>query len=258
MSPYSRISVTLERQVVRPAPDRDHEPGLHVLDGVPVVREIRLTDEAQQVLEVVEHLHGRRRVVDRRRQRADRDVDHDPDRECRILLDRPLDAERDHRAQPVLRFGAGIAPVDLDQRRARRDEVADRMTKDDEARSRAPTFRARGSRSPGSRRRASSGRRGPARPAGCTGAGTTAGASGLAASSSTSRSASSGLGDERGDRDRPQPMDARSRKMTKRRIPSPRNDPASVTPRFGTSSSSTCRMSVYENVNVPMSTRARP
>ena len=87
------------------------------------------------------------------------------------------------------------------------------------------------------------------------GAGTTAGASPLAASSSTSRSArlpalatsaATATGRSR--------WIARSRKMTKSRIPSPRKAPDIVTPRFGTASSSTARMSVYENVNVPMRT----
>ena len=40
----------------------------------------------------------------------------------------------------------------------------------------------------------------------------------------------------------------------KSRIPSPRIDPAIVTPKFGTLSASTYRMSVYEKVKEPMST----
>ena len=92
---------------------------IHVLQRRSRVRQIRLADEAKQVLEVVEHLHRRRRVVHGRGQRADRDVDHDPDGERRVLLDRPLDAEGDHRPQLVLRLGTGIGAVDVEQRRAR-------------------------------------------------------------------------------------------------------------------------------------------
>ena len=57
---------------------------------------------AERVLEVVDHLDGGRRVVDGRRQRPDRDVDEDPEREGRILVDRPLDPERDPARQPPL------------------------------------------------------------------------------------------------------------------------------------------------------------
>ena len=100
-----------------------------------------------------------------------------------------------------------------------------------------------------------SSRRAPARPAGGTAREQRRARRVCAASSSTSRSAPSpafatsaatATGRSR--------WIARSRKMTKRRIPSPRNDPASVMPTFGTLSSSTCRMSVYENVNVPIRT----
>ena len=45
---------------------------------------------------MVEHLHGGGGIVDRGRQRLDGDVDHDPDRERGILLDRALHPEGDH------------------------------------------------------------------------------------------------------------------------------------------------------------------
>ena len=123
-----------QREVVGPASDGDDEPARHVVERRARVGEIDLTDLAKQVLEVVDHLHGGRRIVHRRRQRADRDVDHDPHRERRILLDRALDTERDHRAQlRCSAAGSAARPVDLDERRACRDEVADRMAKDDEA-----------------------------------------------------------------------------------------------------------------------------
>ena len=107
-----------QREVVRPASDGDDEPAGHVVERRPRVREIDLTDLAKQVLEVVDHLHRGRRIVHRRRQRTDRDVDHDPHRERGILLDRALDTERDHRAQLRLGSRVGRSAVDLDERRA--------------------------------------------------------------------------------------------------------------------------------------------
>ena len=64
----------------------------------------------------------------------------------------------------------------------------------------------------------------------------------------------SGLGDERRDRNRPQPVDRAVEEDDEQEHPEPEERPASVTPRLGTASRSTCRMSVYENVNVPTST----
>ena len=49
-------------------------------------------EQPKGLAQMVEDLHGGRRIVDGRRQRPDRDVDHDADREGRILLDRALDA----------------------------------------------------------------------------------------------------------------------------------------------------------------------
>ena len=149
-----------EREVVRPAANRDHEAAVHVADGEAAIGQVRLAHEPEQVLEVIQHLHGRRRVVHGRRERADRDVDHDPDRERRILLDRPLDTERDHRAQAILRVrrrASARRPRSEPPRRtrSRRPDAGVRRGSS----SRAPRRRARGSRSPGSRRRASSRRR---------------------------------------------------------------------------------------------------
>ena len=59
---------------------------------------------------MIEHLHRGRRVVDRRRERLDRDVDHDPDGERGILLDRPLDAQGDHAVQLPLERPAAASP----------------------------------------------------------------------------------------------------------------------------------------------------
>ena len=55
-----------------------------------------MPDHPQHFPEVVEDLHGGGRIVHGRRERPNCDVDHDADREPRILLDRALDAERDH------------------------------------------------------------------------------------------------------------------------------------------------------------------
>jgi len=81
---------------------------------------------------VVEHLDRGGRVVHRGRQREVRDVDHDPDRERGILLDRPLGPEGDHPAQPAFRPVRRLA-VDLDQGRPDRDEVADDVREHEEA-----------------------------------------------------------------------------------------------------------------------------
>jgi hypothetical protein len=44
----------------------------------------------QELADPIERLDGGGRVVDRRRQGADRDVDHQPDREEWVLIDRAL------------------------------------------------------------------------------------------------------------------------------------------------------------------------
>ena len=83
---------------------------------------------------MVDHLDRRRRVVDRRRERLDRDVDHDPHRERGILLDRPLDAEDDHPPEVILVSVTGrLASVDPDHGRSGRDEVSDRVVENERA-----------------------------------------------------------------------------------------------------------------------------
>ena len=52
---------------------------------------------------MVDHLDRRRRVVDGRRECSDRDVDEDPEGERRVLVDRPLDPERESAGKPALR-----------------------------------------------------------------------------------------------------------------------------------------------------------
>ena len=61
---------------------------------------------------MVEHLHRGRRVVDCRGQRLDGDVDEDPQREGRVLLDRALAAEGEQLAQAGPPAG-GLPAVDL-------------------------------------------------------------------------------------------------------------------------------------------------
>ena len=129
-APYCLISVTpCERmsshdEAGKTTRRRPWASQRHVL-----AEQVRVADEEQHVLEVVHDLNGGGGVVDRGRQRLDGDVDHDADRTSRILLDRALQPERDHAAQPALtdrRRRRG--PVELEQRRAGGDELPDRVS----------------------------------------------------------------------------------------------------------------------------------
>ena len=83
-------------------------------------------DQSERVLEVIDHLNGGRRIVDSRRQRPDRDIDENPEREGRVLVDRPLDPERDSARQPPLRHPLERChAVHLEQNRTGGNEVAD-------------------------------------------------------------------------------------------------------------------------------------
>ena len=83
---------------------------------------------------MVEDLHRGRRVVDRRGQGPDGDVDHDAKRECWVLFDRAFDPERDHGPELLLRVGTRVTvPVELDQDRALGDEVAGDLGDDQQA-----------------------------------------------------------------------------------------------------------------------------
>ena len=107
------------------------------------------------------HLRRGGRIVDRGRQRADRDVDEDAERERRILVDRALDPERDHAREAPL--GIAVAPrspctwtsaAPLETKspdRVRQHEHAVLLPR--------PARRGRARRSPGSRRRAGCARR---------------------------------------------------------------------------------------------------
>ena len=100
--------VSRQRQVVLPAARRDHHAatGTAVLPGLH--RQLGGADQAQRLSQVVEHLHRRRRVVDGGRQREVGNVDEDPDRERRILLDRALVTERHHVGEAQLGAPPGV------------------------------------------------------------------------------------------------------------------------------------------------------
>ena len=76
-------------------------------------------------MHLVEREDRRRRIVDRRRERLQRDVDQDPEREHRILLERPLRPERDRRPQRAVVDGAAAPPYSANSGSSRGDEVAD-------------------------------------------------------------------------------------------------------------------------------------
>lgn len=82
----------------------------------------------QHPSEVIDGLDGRGGIVDRGRQRLDRDIDHDPDGERGILLDRPFDAERDHALQPPIEVGGRVVSDDPEYWLPGRDEVANSNT----------------------------------------------------------------------------------------------------------------------------------
>ena len=65
-----------------------------------LVVQVTQAHQPQQPVQLVDRHYRRRRVVDRRRQGLDRDVDQDAQGEGRILLHGALAAERDRGAQP--------------------------------------------------------------------------------------------------------------------------------------------------------------
>ena len=81
-------------------------------------------EHAQQSLHLVDREHGRRRIVDRRRERLEPDVDQDAEGEHRILLERPLGSEGHVGAQRLV-GDRRRATVQHEQRLVGRDEVAD-------------------------------------------------------------------------------------------------------------------------------------
>ena len=99
----------LEREVEHVLPARRAPDEAHVAAGVAGQRrlEVAAGELAHQHLEDVERLDRGRRVVHRRRQGADRGVDHDPHRERRVLLDRPLVGHADERDRSCVGLDAG-------------------------------------------------------------------------------------------------------------------------------------------------------
>ena len=81
------------------------------------------TDQPKQTVKLVDGEHGRRRIVDGRRQRLDRDIDQDAEGKGRILLDSAFGPERDRRPQLTVVDGAGAA-IQPKQRFVGRHEVA--------------------------------------------------------------------------------------------------------------------------------------
>ena len=81
-------------------------------------------DDSQQTMHLVNGQYARRRVVDGRRQRLQRDVDHDPERKQRVLFHRPFRPECNGLAQRAI-GDVGGAAVEHEQRLVAGDEVAD-------------------------------------------------------------------------------------------------------------------------------------
>jgi hypothetical protein len=63
--------------------------------------------DLEQPMHLVDREHGGGGIVDRGRQGLERDVDEDAEREHRVLLERPLAAERDRRLQHAIVEGGG-------------------------------------------------------------------------------------------------------------------------------------------------------
>ena len=94
--------VEREGEIVLPGRHREHEPQSAVgIDGVAGVQ-FRRAETAQEVLELVDRLDRGRRIVDRRRQRLDGDVDQKPDRIFWVLLEGALALQMDGPPQCVL------------------------------------------------------------------------------------------------------------------------------------------------------------
>ena len=91
-------------------------------DGVGA--EIAPARAAQQAVKLVDGEHGGGRVVDRRGERLDRDIDEDANAEQRVLLHRALGAEDDAVAQHLVIDRRGAA-VEQEERLIGADEIAD-------------------------------------------------------------------------------------------------------------------------------------
>src|SRR5258706_195044 len=92
---------------------------IHKLVGAQVAQ----ADQAQQAVQLVDGEHGRCRIVDRRRQRLQRDIDQNAKSEQRILLDRALYTEGNQLPQPAIVDRARIA-IKVEKRLINGDEVS--------------------------------------------------------------------------------------------------------------------------------------
>ena len=122
--------------------ERQHDqvvPGGHGHDepqtpvGVAHAADVQVapTHPQEEVLDLVERLHGGRRVVDRGRQRLDGDVHQEPDRVLRVLLERPIGPELDRPPEPLGRRRRAGA-VDPQDRHPVHHGVADGDRHDDD------------------------------------------------------------------------------------------------------------------------------
>lgn len=75
-------------------------------------------------MQLVNRENGRRRVIDRRRQGLDGDIDQDAEGKGRILLHRALGSDRDFRPQLTL-VDVASAAIQAEQRFIWRQEVTD-------------------------------------------------------------------------------------------------------------------------------------
>ena len=109
--------------VVLPVRRAEDQPQLAGLVAELLAAQVPQPDHPQQAVQLVDGQHRRRRIVDGRRQRLDRDVDQDAEGEGRILLHRALGSEHDGLPQPTVVDGAGAA-VQPVQRFVDRQKVA--------------------------------------------------------------------------------------------------------------------------------------
>ena len=92
-----------EAEIVLPSRHREQQPqSAALIDGVAGVQ-FRRAETAQEVLELVDSLDRGRRVVDRRRQRLDGDIDKKPDRIFWVLLEGSFALKMDGAPKCVLR-----------------------------------------------------------------------------------------------------------------------------------------------------------
>src|SRR6185312_4621130 len=85
----AEIAYLLEskREIIGPARHRHTKSYDAGAIAVTAPIEDTMPEPNEQVLDLRNRLHGRRRIIDRRRQRFHRDIDQQPDRKARILLE---------------------------------------------------------------------------------------------------------------------------------------------------------------------------